>query len=132
MMDHDQYRISTEHESLALCKRMLGECNVIFDVGSHNGTYLGLLYQIFAPQSSHAFEPDPATYQDLKKSAMALPNATAVNAAVANQEGSCAFHVLNQTGSSSLLPLNMASGYVAGIGLSEASQIEVRTRTLDN
>ena len=132
--DFDGHREFTEISAWTLCQSILGNsCDVLFDVGAHDGTGVLRWDNFFHPREIHAFEPDPDVFIKLgERKHETKAKFYASNTGVGSKEEVKVFSSLNQSGSSSFLPLNINSPYKAGIGLELAQEREVKIDTLDS
>lgn len=104
------------------------ECMSIFDIGAFHGEVTETYAQLFPRAKIYAFEPFPASFEELKKRFQGNPHVEPVNCAVSSRSGTSTFHVNQDPTTNSLLATG--EGFVAGVAVTER-QISVPTTTLD-
>lgn len=110
-----------------------GTIRTVLDVGAHVGQSAAHFADVFPVARITSFEPDPASFEQLRALASGYPRVTAVNAAVGDREGEASFFVNAFSQTNSLLrPRDGAGQYlVAADGLDVRSETRVRVVTLD-
>lgn len=102
---------------------------VILDLGSHMGASVLFWRERFPDAEIVAVEPDPTTFERLRRNTAALPNVRLVNAAVASEAGPLPFYPAQQGWVSSTRGEGNAAVTVAGVTLeqliSEAGDVDL-------
>ncbi len=102
----------------------------ILDVGAHTGEFSVAVADIYQPRFCGMVEPIPELAKHLRQ--LALPGVSRVFCcALGKQASRASFHVLEHTGSSSLMSVNKVSGELFQCSMREKRTIEVTVRTLD-
>ena len=121
-----------ERAEYAFYIRYLRPGMTVFDVGANVGELAILFSRFVGPEGRvYAFEPGPATFEKLRAvlEAMAARNVVAENAAVADGEGTRAFHVYDEA-HSELNSLGRRPLEKYGLNLTSTTE-EVRALTID-
>lgn len=105
---------------------------VAIDVGAHHGSMVRRLLEVFPRASVHAFEPAPATCEELRKNCGAMPNVRIYPLAAGDREGSVTFHETGDNFCSSVLAPSDVGKSIYGDRYRTRRSIEVGMVRLDD
>ncbi|MBI3517054.1 MAG: FkbM family methyltransferase [Proteobacteria bacterium] len=104
---------------------------VIFDVGANHGQSTEIYRVLFEGSTIHAFEPQRAAFETMKRRIGGLERVYLNQIALGEQVGSAQLHVTTHAESSSLLPLNADSWWAQALDIRQSGTETVAVDTID-
>jgi FkbM family methyltransferase len=111
---------------LAMRSALVGNNLVVYDIGAANGTTAKCFAKLKQISSIHAFEPIPASYQELAAVSRQFVKIECYQVAMGNITGEKTLYLNNFVNASSLLsPSNLLQKEVIGVNITDKIQIQV-------
>lgn len=104
---------------------------VMFDVGANVGQSIERFRSLFPAAVIHAFEPEPAAFDELSRRFGGLDSVILNDLALGDRTGMATLHESNLQAASSLLPLDPSSPWGQALQLRAAATRPVRIDTID-
>ena len=123
----------TPSERVILREHIRGENPLILDVGANLGSSVAFYRRLFPKARVIAFEPDPETFQRLRRRHGRAPNVTLLNCGVGAMPGRLTLKRNTHSSTNSFLEVDESSSWVRDTpGFRKINSVEVDVVTLDN
>lgn len=105
---------------------------LIFDVGANRGQSTEIYRVLFEQCTVHAFEPQPAMFEEMRRRIGGLERVVLNHLALGDRVGTAVLHRTTHPESSSLLPLNTESWWGQALDIRPDGTAEVPIDTIDH